>query len=171
MKAAKLDLKAARAAFFPSITLSAGVGYQAFDPRYLLSTPASLAYSATAGLVAPLVNRAAIEAQFATAKAVQIEAMYNYQKVVLDAFVEVANGLAGLEANAKLVATKAAKRHALERTIQTADALFRAGQATYFEVLMAEQSTLSAELDLIDARLRAHLTSIAIYAALGGGAH
>jgi outer membrane protein TolC len=70
VEAAKCDLASARAAFFPSINLSASVGFEAFDPRYLLKTPASLAYSTGVGLVAPLVNRSAIQAQFDAAKAI-----------------------------------------------------------------------------------------------------
>lgn len=169
VRATKFDLKAARAAFFPRLEISAGIGYQAFNPRYLFSTPASVGYSAGAGLVAPLINRNAIKADFASAKAAQIEAMYQYQKVVLAAYVEVANGLIGLESNAELVSLKEQQKLAVDQIVATADNLYRAGQASYFEVLMAQQSTLAAELELIDALRRAHLARVAIYKALGGG--
>ena len=169
VRAAKCDLRAARAAFFPHIEIAVGVGYRAFDPRYLLSTPASLAYAATAGLVAPLVNRSAIEADFAAAKASQIEAMYAYQKVVLSAYTEVVNGLERLSSASKIVALKTEQKRAVEQTVGTADTLYRAGKATYVEVLLAQQNTLSAELELIDALRRGQLASVAIYKALGGG--
>jgi outer membrane protein, multidrug efflux system len=167
--AAKCDLKAARAAFLPSLTLSAGVGYQAFNPRFLFTTPESLVYSATAGLVAPLVNRSGIEAQFDSAKAFQIQAMYGYQKAVLMAFTEVVNALARLEGSARIAGLRRERKSAVEQAVDTADALYRAGKASYFEVLIAQQSALSAELELIDARRDQHLASIAVYKALGGG--
>jgi NodT family efflux transporter outer membrane factor (OMF) lipoprotein len=169
VQAAKCDLRAARAAFFPSLNISAGVGYQAFNPKYLFYTPESLVYSASAGLVAPLVNRSGIEAEFSAAKAAQIEAMYNYQKVVLTAFVEVKNGLASLGSSAAIVALKKAQKQAVQQTVEIADTLYRAGKATYFEVLMAQQNTLSAELELIDAIKDQHRASVATYKALGGG--
>jgi outer membrane protein, multidrug efflux system len=169
LEAAKCDLRAARAAFFPSINIGAGVGFQAFNPKFLFSTPESLVYSATVGLVAPLVNRSGIEAQFDAAKAYQIQAMYNYQKVILNAYVEVADGLSRLEGSAKLVALKKEQKAAVVETIDTADTLYRAGQASYFEVLMAQQNTLSADLELIETMKSQHLASIRVYKALGGG--
>ena len=167
--AAKCDVRAARAAFFPSFTISGGAGFQAFNPKFLFETPASLAYSATLGLIAPLVNRSAIEAEFKAARAQQIQAMYNYQKALLTAYVEVANGLVGLERTAEIVALKKQQRAAIEQTVANADMLYRAGKASYIEVLMAQQNTLAAELELIEALRAQRLASVAVYKALGGG--
>lgn len=169
IEAAKFDLASARAAFFPSLTLSAAVGFEAFNPRYLLSTPESLAYSASAGLLAPLVNRSAIEAQFDAAKALQIHAMYNYQKVVLGAYAEVVGSLSRLEAGARITALRRERQAAVAQTVESADALYRAGKASYFEVLLAQQNTLSAELELIEAMKAQHLGAVTLYKALGGG--
>jgi len=169
LRAAKCDLQAARAAFFPSVTLAAGIGFEAFNPKFLLMTPASLAYAASVGLVAPLVNRSAIEAEFDAAKASQIAAMYSYQKVILHAFVEVTNHLSSLRGSAEVIALKQHRKVALEQTVETADVLYRAGKATYFEVLIARQNTLSAELELIEALKAAHLARVRVYQALGGG--
>lgn len=169
IEAAKADLRAARAAFFPSINLAAGLGFEAFEPRYLLRTPESLVYSASAGLVAPLVNRAAIRAQFDAAKAVQLQAMYQYQKVVLEAYAEVVNSLSRLEAGARITTLRQERQAAVAQTIDAADALYRAGKASYFEVLLAQQNSLSAELELIEARRDQHLAAVSLYRALGGG--
>jgi NodT family efflux transporter outer membrane factor (OMF) lipoprotein len=169
VEAARCDLQAARAAFFPRLDISAGVGYQAFNPRFLFSTPESLTYSAVAGLVAPLVNRSGIEAAFATAKARQLEALYNYQKSILEGYVDVVNGLAAVKHAAETVALRRAQGDAAAGTVDAADALYRAGKASYFEVLIAQQNTLSAELELIDASKRQRLASVQLYRALGGG--
>lgn len=169
VQAAKLDLKSARAAFFPSLTLSAGLGFQAFNPRYLFTTPESLVYGATAGLVAPLVNRSAIEAQFDFAKASQVQALYQYQKVVLVAYAEVVNAMSGLEAGARMTELRRKRRAAVAQTVESADALYRAGKATYVEVLLAQQNTLSAELELIEALKQQHLAGVTLYRSLGGG--
>src|SRR5690606_3598250 len=129
----------------------------------LLSVPESIFYSSTIGLVAPLVNRAAIEAQFDGAKAYQIEAMHNYQRTVLNAFVEVANEIATLESDSRVVALKKAQQRSVERTIEAADVLYRAGRATYVEVLIAHQNALEGELELVEALKNRHLTSVRIY--------
>ncbi|MDI3286825.1 TolC family protein [Polyangium sp. 15x6] len=171
VQATKFDVEAARKAFYPSLTLSAGVGYQAFDPRFLFVTPESLVYSAVGGITAPLLNRSGLEAQLDTSKAMQVQAMYNYQGVILRAFVEVENALVAVERTSEVVAQKKRQKVAVSGTVDTADALFRAGKATYLDVLLAQQNTLEAELELIDALLEQRLAGIGLYRALGGGLH
>lgn len=171
VRAAKLDLSAARAAFYPELTLSAGVGFQAFDPRYLLRIPESVVYSATLGLLVPLVNRSAIEAEFQAAEAHQVEAMIYYQKTVLTAYAEVTLALARLEATRTITEVKEQQRAILERSLDTAHELYRANRATYLDVLLAQQNVLSAELDLVEARKQSRLAAVGLYRALGGGGH
>ena len=62
LQAAKLDTKSAKARFFPSLRLDAGVGYESFNLTHLIDTPQSLAYNLAGNLLAPLLNRAAIKA-------------------------------------------------------------------------------------------------------------
>lgn len=169
VEAAKLELEAARAEFFPSVSLSASLGLQAFNPVYLLRIPESLAYSVAGGLVAPLVNRKAIRAQFEWADAAQLEAMVEYHKVVLSAFAEASASLAGLASTDELVARKQEQKAAVEQSVATAELLFRAGKASHLEVLLAQQAALDADLDLIDAWLEQRLASVLVYKALGGG--
>ncbi|NVB80082.1 MAG: efflux transporter outer membrane subunit [Kofleriaceae bacterium] len=167
--ATRFDLHAARAAFYPRLTISANLGYQAFDPRFLLDTPQSIAYGVVAGLVAPLVNRSGIRAAFAAAKATQVEAMIRYQGVVLRGFVEVATDLFRLQRGAEIVEQQRRKKAATTTAVAAADALFRAGKATYLDVLVAQQGTLESELELITALRDQHVASVHLYKALGGG--
>lgn len=167
--ASKFDVAAARAAFFPSLSLSASVGFQAFDPRYLFVTPESLVYSLAGGILAPLVNRSEIQAQFDTTKAMQVQALYNYQSVILRSFVEVSNAFITLERTSEIVAQKKAQKAAVAETVEAADALFRTGKATYLEVLVAQQNTLSTELELIDRLKERQIAAVNLYRSLGGG--
>jgi NodT family efflux transporter outer membrane factor (OMF) lipoprotein len=169
VRASKLDVAAARAAFYPSLTLTADAGFRAFSPRYLLSTPDSIVASLAAGLFAPLVNRRALEAAYATAQATQLQAIYQYQATVLTSFAEVANGMSALTQTAQVVEERRRKQAAVAGTVEAADALFRAGKATYLEVLLAQQNTLEAELELIEALRDQHIASVQVYRALGGG--
>ena len=89
LAAAGLDVKVARATLLPQVVITAGVGYQAFNPRYLFITPEALIDNVAGDLVAPLINRKAIQAEYLTANARQLQAVYNYQRVILNAFTEV----------------------------------------------------------------------------------
>jgi len=167
--AARLDLAAARAAFYPRLTISAGIGYEAFDPRFLLSTPASLAYSLAAGVIAPLVNRRGIEAAFRAANANQISAMVHYQSVVLRGFADAASALSRLQHAAAIVEQQQHRRDALADSVGAANELFLAGRASYLDVLVAQQQTLQGELDLITARRDQQIAKVQLYRAAGGG--
>ncbi len=169
LEAAEFDVEAARAAFFPTLTIRAGVGYEAYDSTLMFHTPESLAYSAAAGLTAPLFNRAALEANLIDAKAGQLEAVHAYQRSILAAYVEVVDALANIENSDAIIAARTKRKDALTTSIGIADALFRAGKANYLEVLVAQQSALQAELDLVDALLRRRVANIVAYKALGGG--
>jgi NodT family efflux transporter outer membrane factor (OMF) lipoprotein len=169
VQAAQLDVKAAHAAFYPRLRISADLGYEAFDPRFLLTTPASLAYSLAAGVIAPLVNRRGIEAAFRTATAVQISAMVTYQATVLRSFVDAASALSTAQRAADIVVEQQDKQDALADSVEAATELFRAGQASYVDVLLAQQQTLQAKLELITARRDQQIAKVRLYRALGGG--
>lgn len=169
VRASKFDLKAARAAFFPNLNLTASVGFQAFNPGFLFKVPQSLTYSVAGGLLAPLVNRRGLEAEFAGAKANQIQAMYDYQRTILVAFVEVSNALSAIGHIEEILTFKKAQKAGMMQAASNADLLYRAGKASYLEVLMAQQNALRADLDLIDAWKRRRIANVAIYKALGGG--
>lgn len=167
--AAGADLESARAAFFPNITLGAGLGVQAFNPAFLVRLPESLIYSVAGGLVGPLLNRSALEADFDAAKALKLEGLFAYQKATLAAYVEVANALADLETTQTLVTVRREQRATVARAIDTADLLFRAGKANALEVLVAQQAALQTEVELVEAWRRQRVASVTIYRALGGG--
>ena len=103
-----LDVAVARANFFPKLTLTAGVGFEAFNPRYLFDPGAFVANTA-GDLVAPLINKRAIQAEYLNANAKQLQAIYNYQRTVLNAFTEVVNGMTKAENYRKSVDIKLAQ--------------------------------------------------------------
>ncbi|MFO0595103.1 MAG: efflux transporter outer membrane subunit [Myxococcaceae bacterium] len=169
LEATRFDVKSAQAAFFPNLNLGASVGLQAFDPAYLARLPESLIYNFLGGLVAPLLNRSALEAQLDGAKASQREAMYGYQRTVLAAYVEVVTSLANQQSTARVLALKRQQREEQAEMIDTADALYRAGKATWLEVLLAQQNALATELELIESWRQQHVAAVTLYKALGGG--
>jgi multidrug efflux system outer membrane protein len=169
IEASKFDLKAAKAAFFPNFNITATLGYQAFNPEFLFQSPASLAYSLMGTLVAPLINMNALKAQFNTAKANQLTAMYNYQKAILNGYVEVVNQLSTIRNLQRIHALKKQQSETLQQSVDTAKELYKSARATYLEVLIAQQSALQANLELIDVVKQERLSTVNIYRALGGG--
>lgn len=167
--ATKADIVSARAAFFPSLTITGTAGFQAFNPSYLLRSPESLAFGLFGGIVGPLVNRAALKADFNRASAAQQEALVQYQKSIFYGFSEVYNEMVRIDSFKKIEELKNNESSVFNRSIGTSTELFRAGRATYVEVLLAQQNALQATLDLIDARKFQYQTSINLYKALGGG--
>jgi outer membrane protein, multidrug efflux system len=95
--ATKFDVKSAKAAFYPSFNITGSLGFQSFNTNFLFNSPQSLAYNVLGSLTTPLLNRSAIKAQFNNAKANQIDAMLNYQKTILNGYVEVSNEISNLK--------------------------------------------------------------------------
>lgn len=168
VQATKFDLKAAKAAFFPNITISAGVGFQAFNPT-LLFNPLSLAYTAIGNLFAPLINMSALKAQFHTAKATQLTAMYNYQKTILNGYVEVLNEMNRLKNLEQIQKLKTEQEVVLVSSVETAQELFKRGKAEYLEVLFSQKNSLQTKLELVDVKKQNKQAHINMYKALGGG--
>jgi outer membrane protein, multidrug efflux system len=167
--ASKADVKAARAAFYPSLNITGGIGFQAFNSAYLFTSPQSIAYNVIGSLAAPLINRSAIEAEFRTAKANQIEAMYNYQKGIINGYVEVYNEMMNIKNLEQIYNLKNEEVNELTQVVKASSDLFKTGRSNYLEVLVAQQNTLQSKLELVEAKKRQYNSIINIYKALGGG--
>jgi outer membrane protein, multidrug efflux system len=166
--ACQADIDAARAAFYPSFTLTGGLGMQAFNP-VLLTSPQSLAYNLIGGVTAPLFNKSALEAAYLSANATQREAFFNYQKSVLNAFTEVRNEMIKWNNLRQQQALKSREVTTLREAINISSELFTNGRATYLELLTAQQNTLAAQLELLEIKKAQLLNATNIYKALGGG--
>lgn len=169
LAAAKLDVKVAKAQFYPSLGISATLGYQAFNPSYLLRTPESLIYSLAADLAGPLINRNAIKAEYLTANAKQLQAVFNYEKTILNGYIDVANQLSNIGNLQKSYDLKAKQVQALTQSIEISNDLFRAARADYFEVLMTQRDALQSKLELIETKKQQLNAVVNVYHALGGG--
>lgn len=169
LAAAKLDVKVAKARFYPSLGISAGIGFQAFDPTYLLKTPHSLIYSIAGDITAPLINRNAIKAAYMNANAMQIQAVYNYERTLLNAYVEVANQLSMINNMEQSYSLKSQEVAALTESITISNSLFRSARADYMEVLLTQRDALESRFELIETKKKQMNAVVNIYQALGGG--
>ena len=169
LQAAKLDVSAAKAAFYPSFTIDAELGYQSFNLAHLIATPAALAYRLAGGLVAPVLNRRAITAQYRTANAMQIQAVIRYEQTVLRAFTDVANQLAIIDNLQRSYELQQQQVDKLTSSVETSNLLFLSARADYMEVLLTRRDSLEAEMELVETKQRQFQTMVNIYQALGGG--
>lgn len=167
--ASKADVKAARAAFFPTLGITAGIGYNAFQPQFLFRSPESIAYNIFGNIAAPLINRNAIKAEFNFNKASQAEAFYNYQKTLLEAYTEVSLEIRNIRNLQERFELKSNEVNVLTSSIGTSSELFKTGRASYLEVLITQQNALQAQLELIDIREQLYYSKVKLYKALGGG--
>lgn len=174
LAASGLDVAVARARFYPSFDITAGIGYQAFNPKYLFNPEALIAN--TAGqLVAPLINKAAIRADYLSANAKQLEAIYNYQRTVLNAYTEVINSLAKVQNYRESVEIKKEQVQALEKSVTVAQDLFNNplpeafARVDYLDVVLATRDLLEARTVLIETKQQQLTAIVSAYQALGGG--
>ena len=169
LAAAKLDVKVARAEFYPSLDISASYGIQAFKPSYLFTLPESILYSLAGDLAAPLINRNAIKAEFSSANARQLQALYNYERTILNAYLEVSNQLSKINNIEKSFNLKSKQVTALNKSIEASSDLFKSARIDYFEVLMTQRDALENKLELVDTKKEQLNASIQMYRNLGGG--
>lgn len=169
LAAAKLSITVARANFYPTLNLSASIGLMAYSPFYLASVPQSLASSLLGDLMGPWINRNAIIAEYQSAGAKQIQAVYNYERTVLRAYIEVANQLSNIDNLANKYDMKNNQVQALTQSTNISLKLFTSARADYMEVLLTQRDVLEARMELIETRMRQMNAVVNAYRALGGG--
>jgi outer membrane protein TolC len=169
LAAAKLDTKAAKANFYPQFTIKAGLGLQAFNTKYLTTTPESVLYSVMGDMVAPLINRNAIKAEYKNATDRQLQAVFEYEKAILNAYIEVANQLSNIDNLKKSYELKDGQVQALTESIELSTRLFQSARVEYIEVLLAQREALESKMELVETKKDQMLAQVHMYRALGGG--
>ncbi len=169
LAAAKLDTKAAKANFYPQFTIKAGLGLQAFNTKYLTTTPESVLYSVMGDMVAPLINRNAIKAEYKNATDRQLQAVFEYEKAILNAYIEVANQLSNIDNLKKSYELKDGQVQALTESIELSTRLFQSARVEYIEVLLAQREALESKMELVETKKNQMLAQVHMYRALGGG--
>lgn len=168
LKATNADVAAAKAAFLPSLTLTPFVGYNAFNSA-LLFNPTSLAYGIIGGAAAPLLNRSAIKGNYSRLQAEKMEAYYHYNKTVINAFREVQTALSNMDNLRRIYNLNQQEAEVLVQAVSTSGELFRAGYASYLEVIAAQRNALEAEVNQVETKKNLFHALITLYRSSGGG--
>ncbi len=169
LAAAKLNIDVARANFYPSFGIKAGIGFDAFALKYLINTPESLAATIAGELAAPLVNKNAIIAEYKNANAKQIQAAYEYEQSIINAYAEVANQLSNIEKLEKNYQLKRSQVDALVQSIDIATQLFKSARTDYLDVLLTQRDALEAKKEIIETKQKQINAMVELYKSLGGG--
>jgi NodT family efflux transporter outer membrane factor (OMF) lipoprotein len=169
LQGAGLDVRVARANFYPKMFITGGVGYDAFNTKYLFVSPESLIYSAAGDLVGPLINKTAIKADYMNSNAMQLQAVYNYQRTVLNAFTEVINRVSKVQNYTRSIELKKQQLASLETAVSVAGQLFQNARVEYIDVLFAQRDRNDARMILIETKQQQLSAIVNTYQALGGG--
>ncbi len=169
LEAAKLDITVAKANFYPSLRLGAALGFKSFNPLLLAHIPESIMSSIAGDLMGPLINKNAITAMYKNANAKQIQAVYDYEKTILNAYIEVANQLSNTDNLTKNYDMKNNQVQALTQSTEISLKLFKSARADYMEVLLTQRDVLESRMELIEIRMKQMNALVNTYKALGGG--
>ncbi|HRW91118.1 MAG TPA: TolC family protein, partial [Flavobacteriales bacterium] len=120
-------------------------------------------------LVAPLVNRNAIKAAYASANARQLQAVHAYERTLLNAYVEVVNRMSAIENLRQSYRMRQQRVDALSTSVTISGNLFRSARADYVEVLLTQREALESRFELVETQLEQMKARVGMYQALGGG--
>ncbi|HEX4327895.1 MAG TPA: efflux transporter outer membrane subunit [Burkholderiales bacterium] len=166
--AANARIGAAKANYFPDISLTGYLGTESTALANLFTGPARI-FQYAAGLTAPLWNAGRLGAQVDYANAQQKEALANYEKSVQSAFADVRTALSAYSAARQTAETQTQRTQSLDKAYKLARMRYDNGVSSLLDVLDAERNLLAAELSRIDA-LAAQRSAVAdLIKALGGG--
>jgi len=168
LRAANANIGAARADFFPSITLTGAAGTASTQLRNLFTGPAA-AWNVGPSVSLPIFDMGRRRANLGIAQAQRDQAVTSYERAVQEAFRDVADALASRQWLAEQVDALRATVDAQSERARLAQLRYEHGASPFLEVLDAERDLLAAQQQLVQTR-RALLSSrVALYAALGGG--
>jgi len=167
LRSANFDIGVARAAFFPTVSLTGAAG---FGARHLSDffPPAAVTDFGTS-ILQPLFSGGQLQGQLRYSRARQIEMVATYRQTVVTAFQDVEDQLSGLrhlraqESSEMTAETAASKAYAL------AELQYRLGAADYLTVLTTEESLYQAQDTLLQLRLQRFEATVGLFRALGGG--
>jgi multidrug efflux system outer membrane protein len=166
--AANAQIGAAKALYFPTISLTGAFGAASTDLSNLFKGPAS-AWSYAGSIVGPIFTAGLVSGQVAQSEALQRVALLNYEQTIQAAFADVANALVARQMLVEQVKAQERLVLSLQDYSRLARLQYEGGYAPYSTVLQAEQALFPAELNLATLRASAASAVATIYKAMGGG--
>ncbi len=166
--AANANIGAARAQYYPTISLTGALGSISTAFGNFLTGPAS-AWQLAAGITGPIFTAGAIEGQVRSAEGAQQQALFAYEQTILNAFRETNDALAGSGNRADEAAVQAKRVVSLREFARLSRLRFDSGLASYLDVLVAENELFAAELATVRTQADSYVQLVSVYQAMGGG--
>jgi multidrug efflux system outer membrane protein len=166
--AANAQIGAARALYFPSISLTGLFGTASGQFSALFTGPTRL-WSYAGAVTVPIFTAGAISGQVKQAEALQQQALFSYQKSIQVAFQEVADALVSLQKSRDRLVVQGRQVDALATYSHLASLRYEGGYTSYIEVLDAERSLFNAQLSYAQTQGAVFISSVDLYKAMGGG--
>ncbi|HXM80489.1 MAG TPA: efflux transporter outer membrane subunit [Burkholderiales bacterium] len=168
LRAENANIGAARAAFFPRISLTGSLGTASSTLGGLFGG-GSQAWSFLPSITVPIFEGGALRANLDVAKIQKDIGIAQYEKAIQTAFREVADGLAARGTYDEQLAAQARYTTTQQRSLELADFRYRNGADTYLNVLIAQTAFYNAQLTLVSTRLQRLTNLVDLYRSLGGG--
>lgn len=168
LMASNANIGAARAAFFPRISLTASLGSASTELSGLFKD-GSWGFTLAPQALLPIFDLGRNRAALAAAEASRVAAVATYEKTIQTAFREVADALAGRATYGEQLAAQEQLVQAEAERVRLADLRYRNGVASFLDLLDAQRSLFSAQQGLTQTRLARQLNQVGLYKALGGG--
>lgn len=166
--AANAQIGVAKAAYFPSISLTGSLGYASGDLNNLFQGPSKV-WSYSAPVTLPIFTAGKIRGSVQQAEAIQQQALYGYQQAIQNGFREVNDALVAQQQTGNQLEAQFRQVESLRQYAQIARMRYDNGYTDYLTVLDADRSLFNAELSLTTTQGALHQARISLYKALGGG--
>ena len=168
LAAATANIGEAKALLFPRISLTGSYGYTSTDLDTLFDSP-SKAWNILGNIVQPIFNAGKNKRRLEMTESRQRQMLYEYERTILNAFRETEDALVGYRKTGEISRAQAGRVAAERKVLELAELRYRGGVAAYLEVLDAQRSLFSSELDEAQT-VGSHLVALVqLYKALGGG--
>lgn len=168
LKAADANIGAARAAFFPSVSLTGGISGSSSDLSSLFSAGSGV-WNFMPKIEIPLFNAGRNKANLTLAEVRQQQTVVSYEQKIQTAFKEVADALSLRETISTQIAAQRRYLDSLQITLQRARGLYSSGAVSYIEVIDAERALFSTQQSILDLKYSQQVNEINLFTALGGG--
>ncbi|HDR2473694.1 TPA: efflux transporter outer membrane subunit [Enterobacter soli] len=161
-------LAASRASLLPSINLTASGSIQDRTLSGLLDNPLQL-WSVGGSILAPILNRQALNAQVDISQSQRNQALYSYEQTVRNAFREVNDSLDAITRYQEQLTELQAQQDVAQETLRIAQNRYNNGYSSYLDVLDAQRTLFSVQTSVVQVKNNLLLAQIDLYKALGGG--
>ncbi len=166
---ANANVGISKANMYPSLSITAAGGVNAFKATNWFNIPASLFGTVAGNIAQPLFQKKQLKTQYEIAKVNREKTVIQFRQSVLNAVGEVSDALVKIKKLKEQQAIASTRQNTLQQAISNADMLFKNGMATYLEVITAQSNVLQSELETASIKKAQLSAQVELYKALGGG--